>query len=134
MIFSHLSFSFKIVTNISWLFSVPINAWDIKVLMMMMMMMMIMNCFVVWLTDERCLALIPARSIVRDPHHRESPTCRRQGLNMRRTWVPEFTLSWMKLCSSNNHYTTAPQFNFLLASTRILLFLFVCFLLCSVIF
>ena len=29
-----------------------------------------------------------------------------------RVWVcaePEFRLSWMKLCSSDNHYTTAPQ-------------------------
>ena len=32
--------------------------------------------FVVWLTDERRLALFPAGTIVRDPHHRESPTRR----------------------------------------------------------
>ena len=30
--------------------------------------------FVVWLTDERRLALFPARTIARDPHHRESLT------------------------------------------------------------
>ena len=34
--------------------------------------------FVVWLTDERRLTLFPAGTIVRDPHHRESPT-RRAG-------------------------------------------------------
>ena len=34
--------------------------------------------FVVWLTDERRLALFPAGTIVRDLHHRESPT-RRAG-------------------------------------------------------
>ena len=28
----------------------------------------------VWLTEERRLALIPAGTILRDPHHRESPT------------------------------------------------------------
>ena len=28
---------------------------------------------VVWLTDERCLALFPDGNIVRDPHHRSSP-------------------------------------------------------------
>ena len=39
---------------------------------------MMMNCFAVWLTDERRLALFPAGTIVRDPHHRESPT-RRAG-------------------------------------------------------
>ena len=43
--------------------------------------------FVVWLTDERHLALFPAGTIVRDPPHRESPTRREQGLNLRRTWV-----------------------------------------------
>ena len=43
--------------------------------------------FVVWLTDERRLALFPAATIVRDPHHRESPTRRQQDLNLRRTWV-----------------------------------------------
>ena len=61
--------------------------------------------FVVWLTKERRLALFPARTIVRDPHHRETPTRREQGLNCTE---PEFSLSWMKLCSSDNHYTTAP--------------------------
>ena len=28
----------------------------------------------VWLTEERRLALIPDGTILRDPHHRESPT------------------------------------------------------------
>ena len=28
--------------------------------------------FVLWLTDERRLALFPAGTIVRDPYHRES--------------------------------------------------------------
>ena len=51
------------------------------------MTMMMMNCFVVWLTDERRLALFPAGTIVRDPHHRESPTRREQDMNLRRTWV-----------------------------------------------
>ena len=54
-------------------------------MMMMMMMMMMMHVFVVWLTDERRLALFPAGIIVRDPHHRESPASREQGSNLRRT-------------------------------------------------
>ena len=45
---------------------------------------MIMIVFVVWLTDERRLALFPAGTIARDPHHRESPTRR---LKLRRTRV-----------------------------------------------
>ena len=40
--------------------------------------------FVVWLTDKRRLALSPAGTIVRDPHHLESPTRREQDLNPRR--------------------------------------------------
>ena len=46
--------------------------------------------FVVWLTDERRLALFPAGTIVRDPHHLESPTRREQDLNLRRTWAQAF--------------------------------------------
>ena len=42
---------------------------------------------VVWLTDERRFALFPARTIVRDPHIRESPTRREQDLNLRRTFL-----------------------------------------------
>ena len=61
--------------------------------------------FVVWLTNERRRALFPGETIVRDPHHHESPTRRQQGLNLRRTWA---RLSWMKLWSSDNRYTTAP--------------------------
>ena len=37
--------------------------------------------------DERRLALFPAGTIVRDPHHSESPTRREQNLNLRRTWI-----------------------------------------------
>ena len=43
--------------------------------------------FVVWLTDKRRLALFPAGTIVRDPQNCESLTRRKQGLNLRRTWV-----------------------------------------------
>ena len=48
-------------------------------------LMMMMNCFVVWLTEEWYLALFPVGTIVRDPHYRESPTRREQGLNECRT-------------------------------------------------
>ena len=34
---------------------------------------------------DRQKALFPAGTIVRSPHHRESPTRREQGLNLRRT-------------------------------------------------
>ena len=52
-------------------------------------MMMMMMVFVVWLTDEKRLALFPSGTIARDPHYRESPTCRQQDLNLRRTWVQD---------------------------------------------
>ena len=37
------------------------------------MMNKMMNCFCGMLADKRRLALIPAGTIVRDPHHRKSP-------------------------------------------------------------
>ena len=40
--------------------------------------------FVVWLTDERRLALFPAGTIIKDPHYHESLTCREQDLNLHR--------------------------------------------------
>ena len=63
------------------------------------MIMMMMNRFC-GMVDRRRLALFPAGTIVRDPHHLESPS---------RVWTcaePEFKLSWMKLCSSDNHGAT----------------------------
>ena len=36
----------------------------------------------VWLTDERRLALFLAGTIVRDPHHRQSPARRKQCLSL----------------------------------------------------
>ena len=50
--------------------------------MMMTMMMMIMNCFCGMADRRKVLSLIPAGTIVRDPHHRESPTRRDQGLEL----------------------------------------------------
>ena len=46
--------------------------------------------FVVWMTNQRRLALFPAGIIVRDPHHRESPTRSEQGLSLSRTWVQAY--------------------------------------------
>ena len=37
---------------------------------------------VLHLTGERCLAIFPAGTIVRDPHHCESPIHREQDLNL----------------------------------------------------
>ena len=53
--------------------------------------------FVVWLTDKRRLALFPGMSLWH---------------NASRIWTctePEFGLCWMKLCSSDNHYTTSKK-------------------------
>ena len=59
----------------------------------------------VWLTDERRLALFLVRTIVRDPYHFKSLTRREQDLNLGRTW----RLWWMKLCSNDNPYTIEPN-------------------------
>ena len=48
-------------------------------------LMMMMNCFCGMVDRQRRLALFPAGTIVTDPHHCESPTRRKQGMNMRRT-------------------------------------------------
>ena len=61
--------------------------------------------FVVWLTDKRRLVLFPAGTIARDPHRRESPTRRKQDFSCAE---PELRISWIKLCSSDSDYTTAP--------------------------
>ena len=48
-------------------------------MMMRMMMRMMMVVFVVRLTDKWCLASFPALTIVRNPNHHKSPTCREQA-------------------------------------------------------
>ena len=53
--------------------------WHFKPIVMMMMVMMMMNCF--------CDMVVPAGTIVRAPHHLESPTHHEQNFNLRRTWV-----------------------------------------------
>ena len=71
-------------------------------LMMMMIWWWIVFCRMVdW---RKSLASLPAETIVTDPHHLKSPNA------TGRIWTcaePEFRLSWMKLCGSDNHYITA---------------------------
>ena len=97
------NFNFSVFVFFASTFSV---IWYMMMMMMVMMMMM-MNCFKVWLTDKMHSTLLPARTIVRDSHHRESLTRRKQGFNLCRTRV---RLSWMKLYSSDNHYTKMKPF------------------------
>ena len=68
--------------------------------------------FVVWLTDERCLALFPAGTIVRDLHHRKSPARREQGLSLPRTWVQAQSndCNWTR---TQNHLVLKRTFNHL---------------------
>ena len=51
---------------------------------MIMTMMMMMKCFYGMVGR---LAVFPVGTIVRDPHHRESPTCRGQDLDRRKALV-----------------------------------------------
>ena len=46
---------------------------------------MMMNFFRGIVDRRKAFNLISSRDIVRDPHYRESSTCREQGLNLRRT-------------------------------------------------
>ena len=62
--------------------------------------------FAEWLTEERRIVWYPAGTIIRDSHHRKSPTHR-----VSRIWIyaePESRVSWRNLCGSDNHCTTAP--------------------------
>ena len=47
---------------------------------LIMMMMMKMNCFCGMVDRQKVFSPIPAGTIVRDPHHRKSLTCREQDL------------------------------------------------------
>ena len=49
------------------------------------MMMMMMNCVCGMADRRKVFTLFPVGTIVRDPQHRESPTRREEGLNLRRT-------------------------------------------------
>ena len=46
----------------------------------------LMNCFRGMFDQWKAISLI-SRTIARDPHHRKSPTRRKQDLNLRRTSV-----------------------------------------------
>ena len=67
-----------------------------------------MNCFCGMIDQGKAhlLALFPTRTLS------EILTNANLWHTASRIWTcaePEFRLSWMKLCSSDNHYTTAPQ-------------------------
>ena len=64
------------------------NMLSIKVLCVKYLRVMMMNCFCCygWPT-KGVLALFPAGTIVRDPHHHESLTYFKQDLTLCRTWV-----------------------------------------------
>ena len=69
-------------------------------------MMKMMNCFCGMVDQWKAFSLISSR----DHCQRSSPS--RISDTPSRVWAcaePEFRLSWMKLCSSDNHYTTAPR-------------------------
>ena len=65
-----------------------------------------LNCFCGMVDRRKAFSLISSR----DHCQRSSPS--RISDTLSRVWTcaePEFRLSWMKLCSSDNHYTTAPK-------------------------
>ena len=66
-----------------------------------------MNCFCGMVDRQKAFSLISSW----DHCQRSSPswisTRREQDLNLHKTWI-QFRLCWMKLCSTDNHYTTAP--------------------------
>ena len=87
---------------------IALSSVDDERMMMMMMMMMMMNCFC-GMVDRRkaepYFQLGPLSEILTIANLRHAAS---------RIWAcaePEFRFSWMKLCSSDNHYTRAPLSN-----------------------
>ena len=67
---------------------------------------MMMNCFCGIPNQRKAFSLFPARPIS------EILTIANLRHAVNKTWIytePEFSLFWMKLCSSDNHYTTVPH-------------------------
>ena len=65
----------------------------------------LMNCFCGMVDRRKAFSFISSR----DHCQRSSPS--RISDTLSRVWTcaePEFRLSWMKFCSRDNHYTTAP--------------------------
>ena len=62
-----------------------------------------MNCFCGMVDHQKAFTLFSAT--VRDSHHQEPPTHHMQDLSLCWTFVV-VRFCWMKLCSSDNHYTT----------------------------
>ena len=69
--------------------------------------------FAVWLTDKRREALFPARTIVRDPHHRESPRWLQAGFEH----VQNLSSGLVKW-SCAVVITTIPQHHMLISSAK----------------
>ena len=67
--------------------------------MMMMMMMMMVNCFCGIIDQQKAFSLISS------PDHCQRSWPSQISHMQQAGFEPE--QSWMKLCSSNNHYTTA---------------------------
>ena len=72
----------------------------------LMMMMLMMKCFCGLVDWWKTFSLISSQ------YHCQRSCIANLWHSMRRVWTctePEFRLSWMKLCSSHNHYTMVPQ-------------------------
>ena len=95
-IYIYRQISYDIVdSEVNLRFEIPCN-------LIIVIMMLMMNCFLVWLTDEMLFALFPAGTIVRDPHHSKSPTRRGQDLSLHRTKVQDL----LNEADSDNYCTT----------------------------
>ena len=89
--------------------TVSLTSWqgtdEVRINALMMMMMIMMKCFCGLVDWPKVFSLISSqdhcqRSFIANLWH-----------SMSRVWTctePEFRLSWMKLCSSDNHYNTMP--------------------------
>ena len=65
--------------------------------------------FVVWFTDKRRVGLFPAKTIVRDPHHCESPTCCEQDEPVHNLSLGFVEWSCVAVNTIPLHYTVMPK-------------------------
>ena len=89
----------KIIRNRSFTVYISRLSYFFWLSLIQMMMMMMMNCCCGMVDRRKVFSLISSR----DHCQRSSPS--RISNTPWAGFEPEFRLSWMKLCSSDNHYT-----------------------------
>ena len=79
-------------------------------MMMMMMMVMMMNCFCSMVDQQKTFSLLSSRDHCQRSSSSQISNTPRAGFDPAQNLSSDLVL--LKLCSSDNHYTTTPQFRY----------------------